>query len=196
MRSRLLLAMGLAFCCLALSPGRARAEPLVFEFSAEVFPTGDPVTGSFSYDPASVNTIGSTEYFPTANSTISVDDGQGFQLTLPVAYISVQPGATTDFFFLQTFQSEQANDWHIVIEISAPGGSSGWLMGDSSLPAAFPDSPDTALLHYYFTDEFSPVTSTEAALASIIPVPEPGSLALLAPAVTLLATRRTRATRG
>lgn len=192
MRLRPCYAVGLASACLVLTPGQARGEPLSFNFISEPFFGGAQFTGTFSYDPASVYNVGPTEYFPTANSTITVNDGHGFHLTRPVAFVSVQPGDTTDYFYLQTFLSEHPNDWHISLEINTPGGPAGWLQGDSSLPAAFPADPDVALFRVYFTDEFEPVISYETTLISITAVPTPASLALLAPAATLLTTRRRR----
>lgn len=123
----------------------ASATPLNFDFTAQSFPGGQPLTGQFSYDPDAVSKIGTTEYFPNSNTAkIAFSDGNGFSLTQSTKFISVQPGATTDRMIMQTFLSEAANDWHIVLEITAPGGPGGWLQGDSSLPSSFPVNPTTA----------------------------------------------------
>ena len=159
----------------------ALAEPLEFELIGAIATDCGPaltaeqtLTGRFVYDPETIHRLIGTDYYPDPGTAlIAFRTGDGFELELGSSVISVQPGASTDRLYNQTFLSEGANEWHIVIEIAAAGGSDGWLKGDSSLPAAYPAQFEYAYLTAYLTDEYEWAQALEARICSIQPVSAP-----------------------
>jgi hypothetical protein len=138
----------------------ATAAPMKFNYTAHVdssdrpgAPNGTILSGSFSYDPDAVRTVGSTHYFPVFGSAYLLAKGEsGFRLERETRAIVVTPGGSDDTMTMQSFVSEEPNGWNMVFDLIEPLAT-GWLDGDSSLPSDFPLNPDNGFISLYFTDE-------------------------------------------
>lgn len=194
-----------ALLCLVLHPilsGQLHAAPMVFDYTAHVdgsdrpgAPTGSLLTGRITYDPDAMDREIGTHYYPTVGSaTMTARGSEGFSLTQYIRVIVVTPGYTHDTMTLQTFLSESANDWHMVMDLIEPGGDDGWLQGDNSLPSMFPAVLEDAFLSLYFTDEGDWTRSIDATVMSITPssVPLPAAGWLFFSAVFGLAVMKRR----
>jgi hypothetical protein len=184
--------------------GSALAAPMYFDYTAYIdssdrpgAPTGTLLTGTFSYDPAATGQIGDNHYYPDSGTAfLSAKGVNGFSLTRETRAINVTPGAESDTMTMQSFISEEPNGWNMVFDFIEPGGPSGWLQGDSSLPTAFPSPPDNGFISLYFTDEGDWTRTVDATILTVTTsaIPVPAAVWLFGSALTGLAWVRRKKT--
>jgi hypothetical protein len=184
------------------------AAPLSFDYVAFIdssdrpgAPTGTLLTGRFSYDPAASDRRGDVNYYPELGTAFLTARGEaGFFLSMETRVIVVAPGDVDDTMTMQSFVSEDPNGWNMVFDFIEPGGTDGWLQGDSSLPDAFPENPVDGFISLYFTDEGDWTRTVDATILSVTPsavVPLPAGLWLLLSAlVVTFCSRRRVESRG
>jgi hypothetical protein len=166
----------------------AHSAVLIFDYVAHIdgsdipgAPTGSLLTGQFSYDPDKIRRqVGASHYYPELGSaSISAHGSNGFHLALDARVIVVTAGDLNDTMTIQSFESESANDWHIVIDFIETGGADGWLIGNNDLPSKYPVPLSDPFMSIYFTDDFEWVKVIDATLLSVTPsslVPIPSAI--------------------